>query len=107
MLQSKAGYIDARPLTAGSQNLLAPHGRTIHQGQYLPKTLSASTSAIVPSSEVKGSITGWPSGLPALGHAILDRREDSVLLTMPRDTPHGQSRDAPEGHSPVDGASEG
>jgi hypothetical protein len=33
MLQSKAGYIDARPLTANPTNLLATHGRTIHLGQ--------------------------------------------------------------------------
>ena len=33
MLQSKAGYIDARPLTANPTNLLATHGRTIHPGQ--------------------------------------------------------------------------
>jgi len=33
MLQSKAGYIDARPLTASSANPLATHGRTIHPGQ--------------------------------------------------------------------------
>src|SRR3981189_3386610 len=30
MLQSKAGYIDARPLTASSAKPLAPRGRTIH-----------------------------------------------------------------------------
>jgi hypothetical protein len=30
MLQSKAGYIDARPLTASSAKPLATHGRTIH-----------------------------------------------------------------------------
>src|SRR4051812_31952352 len=29
-LQSKAGYIDARPLTTRSTNSLATHGRTIH-----------------------------------------------------------------------------
>src|SRR5260370_28823621 len=29
-LQSKAGYIDARPLTASSAKPLATHGRTIH-----------------------------------------------------------------------------
>ena len=28
--KSKAGYIDARPLTANSTNPLATHGRTIH-----------------------------------------------------------------------------
>src|SRR5712664_2741300 len=33
MLQSKAGYIDARPLTASSAKPLATHGRTIHRGQ--------------------------------------------------------------------------
>ena len=30
MLQSKAGYIDARPLPPDRQNSLATHGRTIH-----------------------------------------------------------------------------
>jgi hypothetical protein len=30
MLQSEAGYIDARPLTATSTKTLATHGRTIH-----------------------------------------------------------------------------
>src|SRR6266496_4392564 len=29
-LQSKAGYIDARPFTTSSTNPLATHGRTIH-----------------------------------------------------------------------------
>src|SRR6266403_4850368 len=33
MLQAKAGYIDARPLTASSAKPLATHGRTIHLGQ--------------------------------------------------------------------------
>src|SRR5467141_1599668 len=33
MLQLKAGYIDARPLTASSAKPLATHGRTIHLGQ--------------------------------------------------------------------------
>ena len=33
MLQSKARYIDARPLTASSAKPLATHGRTIHPGQ--------------------------------------------------------------------------
>jgi hypothetical protein len=30
MLQSEAGYIEARPLTANSAKPLATHGRTIH-----------------------------------------------------------------------------
>jgi hypothetical protein len=29
-LQSETGYIDARPLSAGSKKPLATHGRTIH-----------------------------------------------------------------------------
>ena len=33
MLQHEAEYIDARPLTTDSSNLLATHGRTIHLGQ--------------------------------------------------------------------------
>jgi len=33
MLQSEAGYIDARPLTTISTKTLATHGRTIHSGQ--------------------------------------------------------------------------
>jgi len=32
-LQSKAGYIDARPLPPYPRNSLATHGRTIHLGQ--------------------------------------------------------------------------
>jgi hypothetical protein len=33
MLQSKAGYIDARPLTASSAKPTATRGRTIHSSQ--------------------------------------------------------------------------
>ncbi|QOZ68745.1 hypothetical protein WN72_22250 [Bradyrhizobium arachidis] len=35
-LQTEAGYIDARPHLPDRRNLLAPHGRTIHQGQKAP-----------------------------------------------------------------------
>ncbi len=45
MLQSKARYIDARPLTASSAEPLATHGRTIHSGQSLPKWDVRATSA--------------------------------------------------------------
>jgi hypothetical protein len=41
MLQSEAGYIDARPQLQGSTNPLALHGRTIHQGQKRASALSA------------------------------------------------------------------
>src|SRR6516164_5644208 len=33
MLQSEAGYIDARPHRQDRRKPLAPHGRTIHSGQ--------------------------------------------------------------------------
>src|SRR6266702_6302797 len=36
MLQSKAGYIDARPPPPIRRNLLATHGQTIHLGQKAP-----------------------------------------------------------------------
>ena len=49
MLQSKAGYIDARPLTANSTNLLATHGRTIHWGQSAD---AGPRSALPPKAEV-------------------------------------------------------
>src|SRR5712672_1531327 len=45
MLQSKAGYIDARPLTATSAKPLATHGRTIHMGH-------AQQGAAVPVDQV-------------------------------------------------------
>jgi hypothetical protein len=38
MLQSEAGYIDARPLTTISTKTLATHGRTIHLGQARKRT---------------------------------------------------------------------
>ena len=40
-LQSEAGYIDARPLTASSAKPLATHGRTIHSGQNAKNSLRA------------------------------------------------------------------
>ena len=42
MLQPKAGYIDARPLTARSTKTLATHGRTIHLGQVAHGMLTCS-----------------------------------------------------------------
>jgi hypothetical protein len=36
MLQSEAGYIDARPPPPIRRNLLATHGRTIHAGHFRP-----------------------------------------------------------------------
>src|SRR6516165_12701968 len=39
MLQSEAGYIDARPHRQDRRKPLAPHGRTIHWGQNPSATL--------------------------------------------------------------------
>src|SRR6516164_7503377 len=39
MLQSEAGYIDARPHRQDRRKPLAPHGRTIQTGQNPPATL--------------------------------------------------------------------
>src|SRR5580658_9953744 len=44
-LQSEAGYIDARPLTASLSKPLATHGRTIHKGQSLPNWTIRAMSA--------------------------------------------------------------
>src|SRR5437868_6167335 len=47
MLQSKAGYIDARPLTANSAKPLATHGRTIQTGQNA-KASSSTSGPVLP-----------------------------------------------------------
>src|SRR5260221_9699588 len=46
MLQSEAGYIDARPLNASSTKPLATHGRTIHPGHSLRFDQTPITSAV-------------------------------------------------------------
>src|SRR6267378_3514570 len=50
MLQSKAGYIDARPLTASSAKPLATHGRTIHLGQTEKSSLRANVFRVTPET---------------------------------------------------------
>ena len=50
MLQSKAGYIDARPLTANPTNLLATHGRTIHSGQTEKNSVRAYVFRLAPAN---------------------------------------------------------
>src|SRR3984893_17075516 len=52
MLQSKAGYIDARPLTASSTNPLATHGRTIHPGQKRKYPGSRGTSVLPSGADI-------------------------------------------------------
>src|SRR5258707_1406143 len=54
MLQSKAGYIDARPLTASSAKPLATHGRTIHPGQTEKSCRASARSASPLSTDVIG-----------------------------------------------------
>src|SRR5882672_8995978 len=52
MLQSKAGYIDARPLTASSAKPLATHGRTIHLGQKRRWPHFQDMSAVPPTTDI-------------------------------------------------------
>src|SRR5258705_6841283 len=58
MLQSKAGYIDARPLTASSAKPLATHGRTIHQGQSRPFLRDGVTSELLLTADIGRSKQG-------------------------------------------------
>src|SRR6202035_775923 len=51
MLKSKAGYIDARPLTASSAKPLATHGRTIHQGQTRKSAVAIVRSGLPPKAD--------------------------------------------------------
>jgi hypothetical protein len=53
MLQSKAGYIDARPLTASSTKPLATHGRTIHWGQSRRSDCTPLTFGLPPKSHIE------------------------------------------------------
>src|SRR5438045_1234502 len=50
-LQSKAGYIDARPLTASSTKPLATHGRTIQSGHEPNNSLRAYWVRCTPNSD--------------------------------------------------------
>jgi hypothetical protein len=52
MLQSEAGYIDARPLTASSAKPLATHGRIIHQGQTEKSGLATGKSALPSRTDI-------------------------------------------------------
>src|SRR6266446_200107 len=52
MLQSKAGYIDARPLTASSAKPLATHGRTIHWGQSRRLGGRRATSSLLSETDI-------------------------------------------------------
>src|ERR1700730_7069500 len=52
MLQSKAGYIDARPLTASSAKPLATHGRTIHWVKLRNTQHEQMSSALHPTTDV-------------------------------------------------------
>src|SRR6516162_3165499 len=52
MLQHEAEYIDARPLTTDSSNLLATHGRTIHLGQKRTSRYLHLMSALPPKVDI-------------------------------------------------------
>src|SRR6202023_1107960 len=52
MLLSKAGYIDARPLTASSAKPLATHGRTIHWVKLRNTQHEQMSSALHPTTDV-------------------------------------------------------
>src|SRR5882672_2862449 len=52
MLQSEAGYIDARPLTASSAKPLATHGRTIHPGHSRHSNCALVTSGLPLKADV-------------------------------------------------------
>jgi hypothetical protein len=74
MLQSKAGYIDARPLTANPTNLLATHGRTIHPSQAEKNSLRAYVSALHPISRhflgPSARLKGAHSEVPEAGNLV-------------------------------------
>ena len=50
--KSKAGYIDARPLTANSTKPLATHGRTIHSGQPETTAHDRDTAAFLVGADI-------------------------------------------------------
>src|ERR1700730_3350255 len=52
MLQSKAGYIDARPLTASSAKPLATHGRTLSWVKLRNTQHEQMSSALHPTTDV-------------------------------------------------------
>jgi hypothetical protein len=57
MFQSKAGYIDARPLTASSAKPLATHGRTIQMGQKCNFAIRAAIG-VEPISRCNSTVDG-------------------------------------------------
>jgi hypothetical protein len=73
MLQSKAGYIDARPLTASSAKPLATHGRTIHPG-------SKARAPSRRSGRTAGSV-GWISPLFEIDSARRTIRSEETRQT--------------------------
>src|SRR5882762_7452016 len=71
MLQSKAGYIDARPLTASSAKPLATHGRTIHLGQsrHLDRaSLTSGLPRLTDIARVSRHVPKVPCVDPPAGH---------------------------------------
>src|SRR6516164_3262981 len=55
-LQTKAGYIYARPPPPDCRNLLATHGRTIHLGQTRSSNEISARSGLPPRSDLTADI---------------------------------------------------
>src|SRR6266446_8572419 len=55
-LQSEAGYIDARPPPPIRRNLLATHGRTIHEGQTEKNSVWQMSSELPLKAEMPGLV---------------------------------------------------
>src|SRR5882672_3478142 len=82
MLQSKAGYIDARPLTANPTNLLATHGRTIHSGQSRHFDRAPVTSGLPQKADNFRACRDFAPGPEAVMRA-LSRRAPKKDVTLP------------------------
>src|ERR1700726_3715890 len=75
MLQSKAGYIDARPLTASSAKPLATRGRTIHWVKLRNTRNAQIFSALAPITDILGGrLARLSSGGRECFHSISARR---------------------------------
>src|SRR4051795_2962091 len=103
MLQSEAGYIDARPLTASSAKPLATHGRTIHSGQSL--RLTSCQADLRVRFRPKGDLISMPISL-AHASRLCNRAEEydhagsSECCPSPQTSALGQGK-ADRGKAPA------
>ena len=88
MLQSKAGYIDARPLTASSAKPLATHGRSIHWVTLGRSRSEHNEPALPQAADIEADSAVGPGrakGRHRLGKTPLPRQvaiSDNVLAGM-------------------------